>query len=153
MDRRVEMDKKSRRDMVGNVSVTQPKKRSNMGEEKGRPSKKRKYVLVGPEWGTKAKKNQGLDCKVDESTTPLIEGNTAAVLKSGTVDRNCSTAPLAEGNNVKTGGKIVMKSSLREGNIIVEPVDQNLNLSTFNREEHREIWLEQSGGVFSQKRE
>ena len=78
------MDKKSRRDMDGNVSVTQPRKRNNMGEEKGRPSKKRKYVLVGPEWGTKAKKNQGLDCKVDESRTPLIEGNTAAVLKSGT---------------------------------------------------------------------
>ena len=79
---------------------------------------------MGPEWGTKAKKNQGLDCKVDESTT-------AAVLKSGTVDRNCSTAPLAEGNNVNTGGKSVMESSLREGNnIIVEPVDQNLNIST-----------------------
>ena len=76
MDRRVEMDKKSRRDMARNVSVTQPRKRSNMGEETGRPSKKRKYVLVGPEWGTKAEKNQGLDCKVDESTTPLIEGKT-----------------------------------------------------------------------------
>ena len=51
-------------------------------------------------------------------------------LKSGTVDRNCSTAPLAEGNNVKTGRNSVMESSLREGNIIVEPVDLNLNLST-----------------------
>ena len=79
MDRRVKMDKKSRRDMDGNVSVTQPRKRNNMGEI-GRPSKKRKYVLVGPEWGTQAKKNQGLDCKVDESTTPLIEGNTAAAV-------------------------------------------------------------------------
>ena len=45
MDRRVEMDKKSRRDMDGNVSVTQPRKRNNMGRKKEDQAKQALLLL------------------------------------------------------------------------------------------------------------
>ena len=54
------------------MSVTKQKKRNmNMvGEESTRPPKKRKFVLVGPDWGSTDKpKDQGLDCRV--GTAPL----------------------------------------------------------------------------------
>ena len=51
MNRSVEMDKKSRKDAQGNVSVTQARKRNmRVGEDVTRPNKKRKFVLVGPDW-------------------------------------------------------------------------------------------------------
>ena len=47
------------------------------GEEVTRPSKKRKYVLVGPEWGISTKMgNEGLDCLLEE------EGGTKNVVAS-----------------------------------------------------------------------
>ena len=68
MNRRVEMDKNSRRDAQGNVSVTKARKRNMMvGVDVTRPNKKRKYVLVGPDWGGTSKQGeQGLDCLVEE---------------------------------------------------------------------------------------
>ena len=82
MNKRIEADRNNRRDAQGNVSVTKPKKRNNMGEEVTRPSKKRKYVLVGPNWGESTDKgNQGLNCLVSSSggTTVEAKGNNAPV--------------------------------------------------------------------------
>ena len=63
MNKRVAMDRNNRRDAQGNVNVTKPRKRNMMGEEVTRSAKKRKYVLVGPDWGKFTKMgNNGLDC-------------------------------------------------------------------------------------------
>ena len=50
------------------MSVTKARKRNMMvGEDATRPNKKRKYVLVGPDWGGTSKQGeQGLDCLVEE---------------------------------------------------------------------------------------
>ena len=53
--RRIEKDRNTRRDAKGDVSVTRPKKRNVIGEESTRPPKKKKFVLVGPDWGTNGK--------------------------------------------------------------------------------------------------
>ena len=67
MNKRVAMDRNNRRDAQGNVSVTKPRKRNMMGEEVTRPAKKRKYVLVGPDWGKSTKMgNNGLDCLLED---------------------------------------------------------------------------------------
>ena len=90
MSRRIEKDRNSRRDLKGNVSVTNQKKRNMVGEESTRPPKKRKFVLVGPDWGNSDKpKDQGLDCRVGtaplpEQTNNEKEGNKKHIEKTGT---------------------------------------------------------------------
>ena len=90
MTRRIEKDKNTRRDAKGNVSVTRPKKRNVIGEESTRPPKKRKYVLVGPDWGnTEKPEEQGLNCLIGEG----------GVEKSSLPDQ---TSGMVKGNNVPT---------------------------------------------------
>ena len=87
MDRRKEMDKNTRRDAKGNVSVSKQKKRNMMGEETTRPLKKRKFVLVGSDWGNTDKpEDQGLECLVANE-------------KSGTGPLNKVTCEEVGGNN------------------------------------------------------
>ena len=122
MNKRVGMDRNSRRDAQGNVSVTNARKRSNMGEEITRPKKKRKYVLVGPDWGvTSTISEQGLDCLIEEKlntkkcdTGPLSNKEEREVainkkstvcnasVENGTLD-NVVTSPLLEKNIVMSG--------------------------------------------------
>ena len=116
MNKRVTTDRNNRRDAQGNVSVTQPRKRNMKGEEVTRPSKKRKYVLVGPEWGISTKMgNEGLDCLLEE------EGGT----------KNVVASPLNTKNSKKAAGKNIMN---KEG---TGPL--NVNVDTIGNEESNEV--------------
>ena len=84
MEKRKQMDIQNGR-INGKVSVTKSKKRdcTGGGEYLSRPTKKRKYVLVGDNWGEiPGNANQGLECLVTpdpcerDGTGALLTGNT-----------------------------------------------------------------------------
>ena len=113
------MDKKSRKDAQGNVSVTQARKRNmRVGEDVTRPNKKRKFVLVGPDWGGTSKQGeQGLHCLVEEEVDAI----------------NVGTCPLSNkkcrevGLSVTAGNKETVCEARFEGSTATSNVD---NVST-----------------------
>ena len=116
MEKRKQMDRQIGR-INGKVSVTKSKKRdyTGKGEYISRPSKKRKYVLVGDDWGNvPGSADHGLECLEKDRTAPLPgknynqeeRGNT---VKPGPCDRD-GTGPLQTtkdtigvGSNVEVG--------------------------------------------------
>ena len=100
MNKRVAMERNNRRDAQSNVSVTKPRKRNMIGEEVTRPTKKRKYVLVGPDWGKSTKMGtEGLDCLLEDEVCP--KNGVAGPLNTNDgkkAARNTRVEMISEGN-------------------------------------------------------
>ena len=100
MEKRKQMDKQIER-VNGKVSVTKSKKRDlkGTGEYISRPPKKRKYVLVGNDWGeVPGSADQGLECLEKDRTAPLFsekynQEERGDIVKPGPCDKDV-TGPL-----------------------------------------------------------
>ena len=140
MNRRKDMD---RNNTGTRVTASKSTKRGNNGEiGTGRQNKKRKFVLIGEDWGnTNGNKSTGIDCTIEEGTRPLKNKEGGTLIEGmehtdGGGGRN-TTMEQTEGRGIN--------NKLGVGTEVTSPLIQVMMDGTNGKHEGGNITMEHTG--------